>query len=128
MTLPGMTEHDHQAMIVKWLRAHGHECFAVPNEQGGSGQYRRASWLRAQGKLKGAPDLVVMELAPVVGVKSEDKPQNWAPVAIETKKPKGPAAEEHQRKVHKRMRAAGWIVLTPKGYDDAVAQLKGLGF
>lgn len=120
-TVIALSEHDEQVLVVDWLRACGVMCFAVPNGAKLSGnraqRVKQWKWLQAEGALKGAPDLIVA---------GETRP----PVAIEMKRQKryrGKKPGADQLEVHRAMRDRGWIVLVCYGFDDARAQLLGLG-
>ena len=116
---PVATEAAEQAALVQWLRFRGVRFFAVPNGAilGGRNRFGQMSRLRTTGMLAGAPDLVLIDLAPATG----------QPVAIEMKRTTGGRLSDAQAAVHTAMRDAGWSVVVARGFADAVRQLAALG-
>lgn len=136
------TERDEQKAILKWLRERGCQAWAVPNQAGVAvdavardlceqcgplvrGRLREAlrrHWanLRGDGVVRGAPDLVVRELAP----------RDGRPVLLEVKRVREarPQVSEDQRALHAAHTRAGWHVVVAFGAADGVAQLEALGF
>lgn len=79
--------------------------FAVPN--GGLRNKREAVRLKAEGVLKGVPDLVFAE------------PRGrYHGLYVEMKRRKGSAVTEDQRKLHRRLRRKGYKVMIGYGVDD----------
>lgn len=115
--LPLPTEHQEQRHVCAWLTARSIGYFAMPNAAKRS--VRVAAMLKAEGMVKGAPDLVLLP-APRL--------EPLARVAIEMKRQKGGRVSPEQKAFHERMRAAGWIVLVAHGAGDAIAQLLRLGY
>ena len=114
------SEADEQQALVNWCRAHGIALFSVPNGMNLHGGSRFGAVARAKqtGLLPGAPDLVLIPLAPATG----------RPVAVEMKRRKRSSPSEAQQSVHRLMRAAGWEVVVAYGADDAIACLRCLGY
>ena len=69
------------------------------------------------GFVRGAPDLVMMHLAP----------RDGRPVAIEMKRPGGKLSAE-QRIVLDGLATAGWHTVVAMGYSDGERQLRQLGY
>lgn len=99
-------EHAHQVAVCQWLTAQGVPHFAVPNA--GKRSYRLARYLKAEGMMAGAPDLVIIRSPPI---------------ALEMKTETGRLSPA-QLEAHDAMRKAGWVVLVGKGAKDAVDQLR----
>jgi hypothetical protein len=125
------TEHQEQCWLAEWLRRKKIPFFSVPNaQQSGPGRLGR---LKKEGLLPGAPDLVLIQtqecedmLCPSTGW-AEGWYEHQHPVAVEMKTVNGKRSAA-QREVHQTMRRSGWVVLVCYGFDDAKAQLEGLGF
>jgi len=115
------TESAEQRIVVDWCHAYGIEVFAVPNGLWlgkGKGRFARISAAKAQGMLPGAPDLVLVDLAPA----------SRRPVALELKRAKGGRLTSSQVLVHSRMSVAGWHIVVAHGADEAIDALRGLGY
>lgn len=110
------TEAEEQALLVDWLRWSGFEVAHIPN--GGYRTIRAAGEMKRLGQLKGMPDLFVFERAPATG----------QTVWVEMKRRKGGTLSKDQRRVHDMLRARGDAVIVAKGADDAVRQLRALGY
>lgn len=108
-------EDAEQKALVKHLRLHRIAVMSVPNEGKRSVAGHRR--MEALGRLKGAPDLVLLTLAPKDGL----------PVAIEMKGGGGSVAPA-QKKAHATMRAEGWHVAVCWSCREAVEFLRGLGY
>lgn len=116
-----VSEHDEQAALCAWLWAHRVRFFAVPNgARLGSGKQRfaRMATLKKEGLTPGAPDLVLVDLAPCDG----------RPVAIEVKRAKGGRLSSWQKAMREIALGCGWHYLVARGYADGVRQLRGLGY
>lgn len=113
-------ESGEQKAVCDWLRIHKIGFFSVPNGTmiGGRNKYALIQKLKNEGLLPGAPDLVLIDPAPLVGV----------PVAIEMKKKEGGKTSDAQREVAGQMRARGWRVIVAEGADRAIELLKEIGF
>lgn len=103
-------EHRAQAALVRWLAARGVTAMAIPNAARRSA--RQAAYLKAEGMIAGAPDLILSRLA-----------TDWCPVAIEMKRAKGGRTTQAQDEIHARLRSDGWVVLVCHGLDDAILQV-----
>lgn len=92
---------------------------SIPNGclLGGRNRFAVLAKLQAEGMLRGAPDLVLVDRAPRCG----------SPVAIEVKRVGGRLSPA-QRAVCDRMRAAGWQVVVAYGADDGLRKLRQLGY
>jgi hypothetical protein len=126
-------ERQEQIQLLRWLRDNGLSALAIPGGAAPSmrdvcdacrrvvKQAAAIHWrnLKAQGYLPGAPDLVIMQLA-----------SDGCPVAVEMKRVRDadPTVSAEQRAAHAQLRAAGWHVLVGYGANDAIAQLRALGF
>ena len=106
-------EHHAQAALVRWLAARGVTAMAIPN--GARRNPRQAAWLKAEGMIAGAPDLVLAQMALINGVRR--------PVAIEMKRANGGRVSVSQERVHYCLVTCGWIVLVCYGLDDAIRQV-----
>ena len=138
--LPGMTEHDHQVIVAKWLRAkYGpYACMAVPNGAfmgGGSKAARQMAKLKSEGLTKGAPDVVVTKMAQVGEWLTADDGKEFratSPIVIEMKKPEerdkpNGGLSDDQIAMHLQMRRDGWIVIVAYSSDEAIKALEALG-
>ena len=108
-------ESDEQKLLIRILRIARLRCFAVPNEGRRGG--RTGAGMVARGLSAGAPDLIVIDLAPSTG----------RPVAIELKG-KGGVVSENQKRMLDLMADAGWHTIVGWGCDHTLEQLKALGF
>lgn len=108
-------ESDEQRVLVRCLHIAGLRFFAVPNEGKRSG--RTGAGMVARGLSAGAPDLIMISLAPSTG----------KPVAIELKG-KGGALSEKQGAFLASMRGAGWHTIVAWGCDDALDKPGALGY
>jgi hypothetical protein len=115
-----LTEHEHQALVVEWLEARGHRCFAIcngvvfglPRDKA----VRYASYLRAEGKRKGVPDLVI---CPPRGSR--------VMCALEMKSIKGTVSDE-QHEWLDYLESVGWKVLIAWGHEQAIQRLEEAGY
>ena len=105
-------EHHAQAALVRWLAARGVTAMAIPNAARRSA--RQAAYLKAEGMIAGAPDLILSRLA------------GGRPVAVEMKRAKGGRVTTAQAEMHRALRADGWVVRVCWGLDDAIALLSFL--
>lgn len=112
-------EHIEQCVVVEWLRKRRHFVFSVPNAAARSPQL--AAFLKKEGFLSGAPDLVLITPPPVNPFKH---------VAIEMKRKDGIARDvtDNQLAVHAQMREHGWDVIIAFGAQQAIASLEELGY
>lgn len=113
-------ETDETRALVGWLRIRGIRHFAVPNGMpvGGRNPAATIGRLKAEGLLPGAPDLVLIDLAPAT----------LQPVAVEMKRRGGGRLSAAQRKVIESMEEAGWIVIVAHGVLDAITELQMVGY
>ena len=107
------TEADEQKAVVGFLRAHGLDFFAVPNE-GRRSVYEMAA-MRARGFRAGVFDLVVLNAA-----------DNDRPVFVEMKRSAGGRLSEAQRKFGETLDRLGYQWVVAHGADEAIAWLKGV--
>lgn len=114
------SELSEQIYVVKRLRVAGVLFCAVPN--GGRRDRREAILLKASGTVSGVPDLLIFDSPPgrpeCVGVALEMKRQGA----------KKSSVSKTQRKWLKDLEQRGWLSLVAFGADDALAQLKDVGF
>jgi len=111
-------ESDEQKIVFQWLEANNIFSWHTPNELGRSGAWKFSSILRAIGKRKGIHDLTIPDPAPA----------NGKSTALEMKKVGGGKISAEQKIIHDRMRQCGWNVIIGRGADDAIRQLKELGY
>jgi hypothetical protein len=104
------TEHEEQRELVRWFRqTHvGTVIFSIPN--GGARSLATAARLKAEGVVKGVPDLFVPAW------------ELW----IEMKRVKGGAVSQEQEAMHVYLRGVGYRVLVAKGFEDAKQQIEDL--
>jgi hypothetical protein len=102
------TEHEDQRELVRWFRqTHvGTVIFAIPN--GGARSLATASRLKAEGVVKGVPDLFIPAW------------ELW----VEMKRVKGGAVSQEQETMHAYLRGVGYWVLVAKGFEDAKQQIE----
>ena len=113
------SEHYEQITVVQWAERCGITLFAVPN--GGKRSLRTAIQLKREGVRAGAPDLVLVNLAP----------SNGKPTMIEMKRRKGAQYSPEQIALHAVARAEGWNVIAPPSGSSArwvIEQLQALGY
>lgn len=116
------SESDEQAGLVAWLSSRDIRFFAVPNGSYLHHGNRLTRWallgkLKREGMRPGAPDIVLIDLA------SDD-----LPVAVEMKRQRASTVSNRQRDMHSAMRRRGWHVVVAHGCDDAITQLRNLGY
>ena len=104
------TEHEEQRELVRWFRQTypGTLIFAIPN--GGARNISTAARLKAEGVVKGVPDLFVPAW------------ELW----IEMKRVKGGAVSQEQEDMHVYLRGVGYQVMVAKGVEDAKQQIEAL--
>jgi hypothetical protein len=108
-----------QQTVCEALTRAGIGHFSVPNE--GKRSVITAANMKRRGLRRGAPDVVIMRLAPV----------NGRPTMIEMKRKKGGVYSDDQAELHAEARAEGWNVITPPpgcGGVWVIEQLRGLGY
>lgn len=113
-------ETDEQAVLADWLRLRGVGFFSVPNGAvlGGRNKWGLVAKLRKEGWLPGAPDLVLIPLAPAT----------CQPVCIELKRRKDGKLRKSQEAVLPMLEQAGWVVIIAAGAQDAIDRLVKLGY
>lgn len=117
MKIPVPTEHQEQVALCRWLRLNKIGFFAIPNAARRSAM--QGAWMKQEGLVAGAPDLVLVPVAPSGGTRH---------VAIELKRSKGSRIADTQKAMHELMLRHSWIVLVAYGWAHAVEQLKELGY
>lgn len=105
----------HQTALARYLDGAGLVWCHVPN--GGRRGAREAAELKLAGVKAGVPDVLIF--TPAVNA-----PKG---VALELKSTSGHLAPE-QREWLSRLSGLGWATLVAYGYEDALAQLKALGY
>jgi hypothetical protein len=114
----GSDEHSEQVTVCDALDAAGVCYFAVPN--GANVSKRERAKLVAEGLKAGVTDLVVIDPPPA---------RHGAPgVALEMKRRKGGRLSKVQKGWGKKFEDRGWIWIVAKGADDAIYQLRRLGY
>ena len=101
-------EHDEQKAFVRWFRLQYSNTliFAIPN--GGDRHPRVAQKLKAEGVVKGVPDLFIPE---------------WR-LWVEMKRRKGSYLSQDQKAVKEQLEQAGYAYIVGKGAEDAAEQVK----
>ena len=104
------TEHEEQRELVRWFRQTypATLIFAIPN--GGARSPATASRLKAEGVVKGVPDLFIPAW------------ETW----IEMKRTKGGSLSPEQNLMHLHLRGLFYKVLVAKGFEDAKQQIEEL--
>jgi hypothetical protein len=104
------TEHEEQRELVRWFRQTYSSTliFAIPN--GGARNIATAARLKAEGVLKGVPDLFIPAW------------ELW----IEMKRVKGGLVSLEQDAMHAYLRGVGYRVMVAKGFEDAKQQIEAL--
>jgi len=102
------TEHEEQRELVKWFRQTYPLTliFAIPN--GGARSPATASRLKAEGVIKGVPDLFIPAW------------ELW----VEMKRTKGGGTSHEQDLMHLYLSSVGYKVIVPKGFEDAQKQIE----
>lgn len=113
--MKGGAESWHQITLASYLDRAGLVWCHVPN--GGRRGKREAAELRMAGVKAGVPDVLVFTPA-------KDAPKGCA---LELKALKGTVSEE-QRTWLAQLAGLGWAVVVAYGYEDAITQLKTLGY
>lgn len=103
-------EHIEQVTFVNWFRLNYPDTliFAIPN--GGLRDKVVAQKLKAEGVVKGVPDLCIPSLH----------------CYIEMKRASGGRQSAEQKQVAEYLEGCGYTVLLCKGHDDAINQVKEL--
>ena len=86
------------------------------------GQQRKVTWLGH----KGAPDRLVGWPAYEPADSALDRERPARHVLVEMKKPKGPGAEAHQQREHKKLRAIGFevrVIHTKEQVDEFILEM-----
>lgn len=109
-------EHEAQKQVVEYLRWVGVSFAAIPN--GAKRSFKQASWLKAEGLTKGAPDIVIFSKPPR---------SSCVGVVVEMKSEKGRLSPEQVTFLDK-LRKQNWHVIVAYGADDAIIQLKSVGW
>ncbi len=117
-TLGIPTEHEEQSALVDWLTLRGIPHFAVDNEQHKSNSFALDKWRKAHGFKSGAPDLVILALAP----------KTKRPVVVEMKRTKGGKHTPAQKYIAAICRRQGFHYILAKGAVEAINELVDLGF
>lgn len=110
-------ETGQQKLVVSWLRKQGVGFFSVPNGAmiGGRNKWAQLQKLKNEGMTNGAPDLVLTRLSSIV---SASFPRG-RPVVVEMKRKEGSKISTAQEAMAEHLRDEGWIVLQPRGADEA---------
>lgn len=111
-------ERIEQEIVVKWLRALGIRVVHVPN--GGKRDIVTAVRLKDAGVQAGVPDLLIFKRPPI-------RP-TMVGVAIEMKRAKGGRVSDAQQDWLDYLVTEGWHTMVCHGADDAMLQLKMLGY
>ena len=109
-----MSEHQEQAALVEWFRLrfrnYAGVFFAIPN--GGARSKATGGKLKAEGVLPGVPDLMLC--VPVGG---------YHGLFIEMKGRRRGSTSLAQKDAHKALRGMGYVVVVPRGFDAAKAEI-----
>ena len=106
-----LSEHEEQVKFVRWLRDNKITVFSVPNGFISGGDAKYINYMKAEGMLSGAPDLVVL-----VG--------NGLTVFVEMKKEKGGVLSDAQKKMQEYLLNNGYCYCLAKGADMAIQFIK----
>ena len=113
------SELQEQIAVVRWLRTVGVLFCHVPN--GGKRSRREAVRLKASGVVAGVPDLLIFDPPPIggsCGAALEMKRQGSTPSAV----------SKVQKVWLRELEARGWASLVGRGAEDAIEQLRALGY
>ena len=103
------SEHEEQRAFISWWRKSGLPLIhAIPN--GGGRSRVEAARLKAEGVVKGVPDLFCPALC------------LW----IEMKRQRGGVVSKEQKEIAKHLSECGYTVIFPKGAADAAEQVQNL--
>lgn len=118
-------ETSEQQIIVAWLRMRQIRFFSVPNGAvlGGQNRFALLAKLKSEGLLPGAPDLVLIDPAPIDGKH----------VVVEMKRQAGKRGgrvglSDEQRLVIPWFEAAMWHYVLARGAESGLHQLRKLGY
>ena len=107
------SEYQEQYLVCQWLRENKVMFFSVPNGAVLGGDPRlQAAKLKRVGMSNGVPDIIIVD---------------EVPVALEMKSLKGRLADT-QKQWLEYMSLKGWRVVVGFGHEDAIKQLKELGY
>ena len=123
--MPGLTEAQEQAIVVRALKRSKVLFCAVPN--GGHRSGRGGASLRSQGVQKGVPDLLIFDRSPLEPVTHGFL--HVSGIALEMKRARGKPSDvtPEQRQWLGDLEARGWVALVGYGADDALVKLRALG-
>jgi hypothetical protein len=117
------SEHQEQAAVVEWLRAHGIDFFSVPNGASlagdSRGRARQMAKLKAEGLTPGVPDLIITT------PRWRSDGAHVVVTAIEMKRRRGGKVSKEQRAwIDKHEKLLGWCVVVCHGAEDAIDFLR----
>lgn len=115
---PRQLEHNEQSIVVRYLRAAGILFCSVPN--GARTSMSAARRLKAEGMVRGAPDLLIFDAPPA-------SPQSRG-VAIEMKARDGAKPTPEQLEWQTSLAMRGWTTIIAFGAAEALDELARLGF
>lgn len=126
-----LSEHAEQALVVSQLRQIGVLCFSVPNE--GASTAAGHARLAQRGRLKGAPDLLILSPPARLmhsAVDCSEPTPPWRGIAIEFKRRTGKQRDvaPEQTGTLLRMQELGWHTLVSFGAKPALDFLHALGY
>jgi hypothetical protein len=104
------TEHQEQVALIQWCRLKKIFIFAIAN--GGNRNIVTATMLKAEGVIKGVPDLFLTTAA-----------GGWHGLFIELKRLKGSSTSTEQKAVHAILRGQNYKVVVCKGWIEATKQI-----
>jgi hypothetical protein len=119
---PRQLEAPHQRALARWLDLCGVVWLHVPN--GGARSLKSGVWLKQQGAKAGFPDNLILTRPPLLpeapGVALELKP-----TLTQARYAKPSEAQGRWLEV---LRALGWVVIVAHGHDQAITELRRLGY
>jgi hypothetical protein len=111
------TEHHEACRLATWLRAKGLFFCHVLNE--GRKSIRRRAQEKRMGVLAGMPDYLIFTPPPNGRASG---------TAVELKRQDGKRPTRKQLETLERLRGVGWVVCVAHGADEAIEQLKAIGY
>lgn len=114
---PIPSEHQEQAVVVRWMQSHGINFFAVPN-----GVYctaRQKHKLKAEGLVRGVADLIIVDPPP--------NKDNISIVGLEMKR-RGIKSPSRVQAEWASKLPGWWLYVVASGAKDAIEKLGRLGY
>ena len=113
------SESQEQIAVVRWLRTHNVDHFAVPN--GAKVSHRQRNKLIKEGLTSGVADLIITDPPPAA--------KGVVVVALEMKKRTGGSLRAIQREwLSRHQNKRGWRCIVAYGAQEAIVKLQELGY